>query len=157
MQSPGFSKFRGLMDTWDQYVLEEEAENNLRHFLDMHGLILFFKKDGDYFAAGEDSRVVFARLKNPDKDSAKGWEDEASFSATNLSKMVRGEPSTNVFDKDDIKKIKIVDKEKVLEDLKSNAAEKGSNLKAIRFIKLSIPTGGQDRDDAQNFLRTDEE
>lgn len=158
MESPGFSKFRGLMDLYDDYLLEEEDQEHLKHFLDMQGLILFFKKDGDYFGAGEDSRVVFARLKNPDDENSKGWEDEASFTATNLSKMVNGEPSTNIFDKEDIKNIKIVDRDDMVKKLSEKASASGTRLGSVRIIKFSRhDPDHSDRDDAPNFGRTDEE
>lgn len=146
------------MDLWDDYLLEEEDQESFKHFLDMQGLILFFKKDGDFFGAGEDSRVVFARLKHPDDDSSKGWEDEASFTATNLSKMVNGEPSTHVFSKSDIKKIRIVDRDDVVKQLSDKASASGTRLGAIKIIKFSRHDPDQsDRDDAPNFGRTDEE
>lgn len=146
------------MDIWDEYLLEQENDSKLRHFLDMQGLILFFKKGDEYFGAGEDSRVVFARLKNPDSDVSKGWGEEASFTATNLNKMVRGEPSTHVFSKDDIKKIKVVDRDDVVRELSSKAAEAGARLGAVKIIKIGrFDIGQGDRDDAPNFVRADEE
>lgn len=145
------------MDIWDDYLVEEEESNKIKHLLDAQGLILFFKKDGDYYGAGEDSRVIFARLKNPDKDTGKGWTDEASFTATNLNKLLRGQPSTHVFDKDDIKKIKVMDRDKVIDAIKDEAPEDGPKMGSVRIIKIGHFNPKHDRDDAPNFVRADEE
>jgi hypothetical protein len=155
LKSPDFLKFRVWLDK--NQALAEEESSKLKHFLDSQGLVLFFKKDKDYFGAGEDSRVVFARLKNPDEETPKGWEDEATFTATNLGKMVKGHPSTHVFDKDDIKKIKVVDKEQVIDSLKDTSHEGGARINAIRIIKFGHFGTNHDRDDAPNFVRADEE
>jgi hypothetical protein len=145
---------------WLQNVLREEQEiNKLKMFVDSQGLIFFFKKGKEYFGAGEDSRVVFAKMKNPDDDLPDGWGDEANFSATNLSKMVKGEPTTHIFSKSDLKKIKVVDREKVLdelEDTEGNATPKSGSIRIISFSSL-LNGIRKDRDAAPNFSRADEE
>ncbi len=146
------------MDQWNQSILEEEERNDIQHLIDSHGMILFFKKDKDYFGAGEDSRVVFARLKNPDEDTPSGWADEANFTAENLSKIMRGEPGQQVFDKSDLSKIKIMDKDKIVEELKKIPKEKGEHFNSIKVIKLSrLFSPNHSRDDAPNFTRADED
>lgn len=150
------------MDLWDDYLLEEEDANKLRHTLEAQGFVLFFKKGSEYFGASEDSRVVFARMKNPDDEMPDGWEDEASFSAINLNKLVKGEPAQHVFGKTDLKKIKIVDRDDVVEALKGEIDEdhpmKHGEPKfgAIRVIKITR-FQHHDRDEAPNFHRADEE
>lgn len=155
MESPGFSKFRDLMDIYDDFIVEEEEANKLNDFIDGNGLILFFKKGDSYFGAGEDSRVVFARLKNPDEDTPSGWEDDASFTAINLTKLANGEPAQHVFDRNDIKKMKIMDRDKVIDALRDESSETGIPIKvtSLRIIRV----GQKDRDAAPNFLRADEE
>lgn len=149
-------KFRQWFN--QQLLAEEEKDSKIRHFLDTQGLILFFKKDKDYFGADEDGRVVFARLKDPDDETPSGWADEATFSAANLSKMVQGQPSTHIFSKNDIKKIKVVDRDKVIDSLKDTESDGGVKMSAIRIVRIGHSFDGQhDRDDAPNFVRADEE
>jgi hypothetical protein len=133
---------------------EEERGNNIRHFIDSQGMILFFKKNDDYFGAGEDSRVIFAKLKHPDGETPSGWDDEATFTATNLSKLVKGQPSTHVFDKSDLKKIKVVDKEHVIDKLK-DVGDSNVQIGDIRIIRFGIRPNS-DRDEAPNFVRANE-
>lgn len=154
MESPGFSKFRSLMDIWDTYLLESDNETTIRNLIDQHGLIMFFKKDDDYFGCGEDGRIVFAKMKNPDEDMPEGWEDEASFTATNIGKMIHGEPSQQVFDSKTIKKLKVVDSDEVIEKLKNDATDAGKKLSSIKIIQMPAT---KDRDQAPNFTRTDED
>lgn len=156
LKSPGFSSFRPILDIWDQYLLEEENSNSIRHFLDLQGIVLFFKKGKDYFGATEDSRVIFARLKNPSDETSDGWEDEANFTATNLTKMVKGEPSDNVFDKEDIKEIRVVDQEKAISALASVSADAGKKFQPLKIMRSGNSFIHKDRDDAPNFVRTDE-
>lgn len=137
--------------------MTEEAADKLNHMFDSHGFILFFKKDGEYYGAGEDSRVVFAKLKNEDEDMGDGWDDEATFSAVNLKKLAQSDPSHHVFGKKDISKIKVVDRDDVVDALKDECGKSGPHdVGTIKIIKLSS-LFSKDRDEAPNFHRTDEE
>ena len=51
------------MDKWDNQVLHEKMIDN---FIDENGLLLFFTKGKDCFGAPEQSRLVFAKLKDDD-------------------------------------------------------------------------------------------
>ena len=73
-------------------------------------MLLFFKFHDEIFGCGEDGRIVFARIKNPDKDD-KEWGKEASFSALNLNKAINGENISSIFGKKDLKQMKIIDRE----------------------------------------------
>lgn len=149
------------MDLWDDYLVEEEESNKINGFIDANDMVFFFKKGDSYFGAGEDSRVVFARLKNPDRDSPEGWGEEATFTAVNMTKFVKGEPAQHVFDKSDIKKIKVVDRDKMIEDLKDEKGDGdipfGKLSAAVRIIRISRGLPNNDRDEAPNFSRADEE
>jgi hypothetical protein len=135
------------------FLSEQDNEDKIKHLIDGHNLILFFKKGDEYFGSGEDGRIVFARIKNPDEDTPDGWEDEASFSAFNLNKLAKGEPCQHVIDSNSIKKIKVVDREEVIEKLK-NSTESDSKPSGIQIIRFGIAK--KDRDEAPNFTRTDE-
>lgn len=159
MQSPGFSKFRELMDVWDGYLVENEVDNRVSELI--APFVFFFKRGSDIFGAGEDSRVVFAKMKHPDDELPSGWRDEANFTAHNLQKSVSGEPAQNVFSYKDLKKIKILDKDKVSEMLHKeveNLGEKAFPKKKSTFNLIDLSRFlKNDPDDAPNFTRADEE
>lgn len=158
LESPGFSKFRALMDVWDEYLLTEEIRGQIESMIDSANHVLFFKYKKEIFGAGEDSRVAFARMKNPDDEMPKNWEDEASFTADNLNKAIRGEPGTQVFHKENLKEIKILDRDKAVEQLQKVAEKAGgvSVKKQVHMLDLS-KLFHHDPDEAPNFVRADEE
>src|SRR5262245_43351002 len=107
---PAFSSFRKLMTTWDNYLEDEEKENSVRSLLDGQGLILFFRRGQSLFGAPEESRLTFARMKNPSDDDANL--DDATFLALNLLDALVGKAHRSIFHLKDIPKLKIVPKEK---------------------------------------------
>lgn len=115
-ESPSFSEFRSLMDRWDHFV---ESNKSLSELIDDHGLILFFKKDKEVYGAPEESRLIFAKLKTDKEDDPMqpGFLKEARFPAIKLSKLKsNGEEDSKevVFGAEDIKKIKVIDREEAL-------------------------------------------
>ena len=117
--SPGFSKFRELMDTWDKYCFFEEQEKSVHDLLDRHGMILFFKRGDDLFGAPEESRLIFAKLKSDDEDDPMmpGFRDEAKFLGINLLKSMFGSPEDsveNMFGQEDIPNIQVCDRDDVV-------------------------------------------
>lgn len=115
-KSPAFSKFRSLMDKWDNQVLHEKMIDN---FIDENGLLLFFTKGKDCFGAPEQSRLVFAKLKDDDQEcDEEGWRDEASFMALNLKDALMGDKKQHIFSNKDLGSIKIIDKNDLYERLK---------------------------------------
>lgn len=163
-RSPGFSEFRDLMDMWDIEIAESEYNNKIKSLVEGRGLILFFKKGDDIFGCDENSRVLFAKMKNPsnDEDLPKNWENDASFSANNLSRAIRGESTMSIFSKKDLKEIKVIDKEdaeSALLELAKGLGDKAfptgssSTLKILDLSRLFKP----DPDQSPNFVRADEE
>jgi len=140
---------------------EEELDGKINSLLDSEGFILFFKKDDDFFGVSEDGRIVFAKMKNPeDEDLPSGWEDEASFSAQNLTKKMKGEPATHLFKKEDLNSIKVMDREKMFAELKKIAEGLGDEAfkKDPGFRVIDIASLFQrEPDEAPNFVRADEE
>ena len=140
----GFSEFRDWIELADNFMLESEVDSKIDSLIDEQGIILFFKKDDDVYGCSEDGRVVFARIKNPDEDLPSGWEDEASFSAFNLNKMVRGEPGEHVLKKDDIEKLKVIEREEAVEELRKEAEKAGDKAfqkqGGLRFLKFKFPS-----------------
>jgi hypothetical protein len=107
------------MKTFLEYVqtIILEKAGNIESIIDNNDLMLFFKTKNEYFGGTEESRVVFARMKNPTSDNPAAWRKEASFSALNISKAVQGEKLEQVFGFKDLKSIKIVPKEDVIKAL----------------------------------------
>jgi hypothetical protein len=119
--SPAFSQFRGLMDIWDRHCVLQEAEKSIHDLMDRHGMILFFKKDDQIFGAPEESRLIFAKLKNdkPEDDDPMmpGFRDEAQFLGINLLKSMFGSPEDsveNIFNNKDIPNIRVCDRDEVV-------------------------------------------
>jgi len=150
LESLGFSSFRKIMDNWDAHLLKEADEDKLNALFDGLGIILFFEKDKEIFGSGEDGRVVFAKLKNPDDDLPSGWEDEASFSAHNLSKIAKGETAQHVFNKESLKDIQVLDKEEAVDQLRKELGDID--------IQISHISGTFDKDPAEapNFINAKE-
>lgn len=131
--SPGFSKFRELMDTWDKHCIIQEQKDKISDMLDSHELSLFFKKGEDYFGAPENSRIIFAKLKNDDDDEpmAPGFRDQAKFLALNLLKsMLGGEDSSEtMFGLNDIPSINVCDREEAIEKMLNHKPEEKKDKK----------------------------
>ena len=119
-KSPAFSSFRYLMDLYDEVLEEEAKENKVRSLLDGH--ILFFKKKAGIFGAPEESRVTFARLKNPEEDDVSGFQDEATFMALNLLDALTGKSSQSLFGFKDLPDIKVLDRDECEKILLKKAA-----------------------------------
>lgn len=139
--------------------ITEDAKEKIESMIDEGEYILFFKKGGDIFAASEDSRVAFAKMKNPDADMPRNWEEEASFTADNMDKMLRGEPGQHVFSKKDINEMKVMDREKVIEELGEKAQSLGDDAfprKGIKFIDIRS-LFHHDPDQAPNFVQANED
>ena len=136
--SPAFSSFRQLMDIWDENLEAEDKKNQIQRLVNGDNLILFFKKGGEVFGAPEESRVVFARMKNPDDEMPEGWFDDANFVAVNLVKALMGEKTTQMFSAKDLKSIKVVDKDSVENLLMKEPAKKPCTALVVR----QSPEGG---------------
>jgi hypothetical protein len=128
--SIGFSKFRDLMDTWDNYVFIENIEHEITKFLDHKQLLMFFKypagskdnkKEEKIYGASEDGRLGFARMKSPNPEDPEEYQD--NFTAYDLKSLLnhtedKEEVETiKIFDRKDLKKIKILNKDDVVKEL----------------------------------------
>lgn len=97
------------MLTWENFY-------KLSNKLDEEGYTLFFKKDGDYYAADEGNRILFAKIKGNDtEDLPKNLDNDVLFLAKNLSHPE--EDKLTRLSKKDIKKIKVCDKTEVVKFL----------------------------------------
>lgn len=109
MNSLNFSNFRELLDLWDN----AKDKFNKKCLLEDNDLAFFFKKDNILYGATENSRLIFAKMKNPDSDEKK-WSKDATFSAYNLEEE---KPNEIVFSLKDLNKIKVLDQEKAEKEL----------------------------------------
>lgn len=119
MNSPNFSNFRKLLDLWDN---TKDAFNK-KCLIEDNDLVFFFKKDKILYGASENSRLTFARMKNPEPEE-KTWSKDATFSAYNLEAE---KPNEIVFGPKDLEKIKILDQKKVEKELN----KKGKKMPSI--------------------------
>lgn len=119
MNSPNFSDFRALLDLWDDI----KDKFNKKCIVEDNDLMFFFKKDNVLYGASENSRLTFARMKNPEKEDS-AWAKDATFSAYNLEEE---KPSEIVFNKKDLEEIKVIDQEKAQKELD----KKGKKMPSI--------------------------
>jgi hypothetical protein len=147
-KSPAFSSFRILMDTWDTYLEEEEKENRVRSLLDGQGLIIFFSRGDSIFGAPEESRLTFARMKNPSEDDTNL--DDATFIALNLLDTLMGKPQQTMFKMQDISKLKILPKEKCEKILLKH-------VKKPKEPSAKIKKLGKEQGDEDGLIKIDDE
>lgn len=121
-ESPAFSSFRKLMDIWDANIIKEdkkkdEKQSKVKNIIDGKNLIMFFKKGDSIFGAPEESRIVFARLKNPDEEDPENWEDDANFNAFDLAKALSGDSVENLFSSADLPEIDVITRDEAENEL----------------------------------------
>jgi hypothetical protein len=112
--SPGFSSFRVLLDQWDSVQEDEKIDK----IADDENLCFYFSLDDCVFGSTEEGRLMFARMKHPEKEDGDKWVKEADFAGLNLEKAVGGEKSQRLFTHKDLKKIKVMSKEDAFERIK---------------------------------------
>ena len=160
-ETPAFSNFRNLMDTWDDHCFWEALESNIEQLLGGRGFIMFFKKDGEVFGAPEESRIMFARLKNPE-NGGNDLAEPGGFMAFNLLKSLMGDMSPNLFGPHDLGKIKVIDrddaekqlKKKVKNDDKKSPSGHPLRMVLTRMIQIVPRLGGpEDGEPAAKMLK----
>lgn len=132
--------------SFNNFIFKEfkknDEENKIRSLIDGSGMLFFFQFEKQIFGAGEDGRITFARIKNPNKED-KEWTKEASFNAVNLTKLMEGENSRSIFGQKDLNKIKVISSEKVV-----NLLHKKSNN-----MNIGLKVGQKDHK-PDNFIQT---
>lgn len=117
MQSLGFSDFRELLDRWDEAVDRQQIQD----MIEGNNFVFFFKRKNEIFGAPEESRLIFAKMKNPDKEASEDWAKEATFAAINFDRALKGEKVKSVFGEKDLSEIKVIEKDKAVELLVNKA------------------------------------
>jgi len=127
------------MDTWDESLLQEE-ENLIKSVANHPGFMLFFKKGDGLFAAPEESRVIFAKLKGQNDDEiTDDWKDEANFVALDLLKGLRGEKTPSLFSNRDMPEIELItDKECICDMLNKHAKKAPDPIAGLKKFLSSI-------------------
>jgi len=149
IQTPGFSKFRELLDLWDKQLIKEADESSIRSFLGANNLLLFFiyvdtdqetkKKVKTLYGTDENERILFSRMKDPKE--RKKIDNMEVFTAIDLKKAMKSSAGVDDenkttfkrgFNKNSIQNIKVVDEDYVVEKLKNYLktnpkVEKGSD------------------------------
>jgi hypothetical protein len=100
---------------------DAQKKNKIKNLLDNQNLIMFFTKNNKLFGAPEESRIVFAKMKNPegDEDMPDNWEDEANFMAHDLMNALTGQTTENIFTAKDLPLIKVLDRNQIEKQLMS--------------------------------------
>lgn len=109
----GFSDLSDYMRLWNTFLENEDLQNQIKILLDGQQLIFFFKKGKELYGTGEDGRVTFAKMKNPDEEHDDDWRKEASFVAVNLKRALEGIKVHNIFGGKDLDEIKVLDRDKM--------------------------------------------
>ncbi len=102
---------------------EEAIDDGINELIDGRGLILFFKKGNEVFGAPEESRIMFARMKQPRQDDEAGSPMDGGFLAFNLLKSLMGDPSPNMFGSGDLNKIHVIDRDDAEKHLKTKVKD----------------------------------
>jgi len=118
-------------------IYESTKKIKIKNLIDGQGLIMFFKKDNKIFGAPEESRIVFAKLKNPDEEDA-GWEDEANFSGYDLMQALQGNSVENLFSATDLPKIAILSRGQAEDALMNSPPPKNISLNPMKGTKDGI-------------------
>ena len=111
--------FRELIDQWDEAADSLQA----KALIETNSLILFFEKDKKIYGSPESSRVIFARMKNPDKDTPKEWLKDSNFVAFDLKKAMQGKKVEVLISYKDLNSIKILDESEAIKRLGKGTGE----------------------------------
>jgi len=112
--------FADLHHAWAEASEELDKERRIQNLIDDNGNFMFFFRKGDgLYGGAEESRIIFARMKNPDEETPEAWAREAFFPAYDLHKLVEEKPGAKtVFTYKDLPEIKVMDREDVRKQLR---------------------------------------
>ena len=120
--------------------VEEKTSSNkekIKAMLGTNDFVFFFEKNGEIYGSPEESRLMFARMKNPDPED-NDWVKEANFSGLNLNKALKGEKTESLFYHTDLTKIKILDQEEAYDKL-SKLATDTDKIKTVLSDEDELP------------------
>lgn len=107
-----------ILSIWEN-KLEDENKTKILKFINSEDLTFFFIFNNECYAASEDARLTFAKLKVPDEDYHPSWDEEASFLAFNITRGIKEDNiPKKLFYKKDLEEIKVKNKEDIEKILK---------------------------------------
>ena len=113
---------------WENEQNKKLIKNQVKTLLASEDFVMYFKKNGDVYACGEESRLTFARIKNPNDDDMVDL--ESNFMAVNLTKGLKNNTKVqNIFSNKDVKSIKIISEEEAEKTLISQVKGKVTDAK----------------------------
>jgi hypothetical protein len=112
------SKIISYWKTLWEAALSDQQKNKLKMMLDGGNLVFYFRYQNEVYGAGESSRVVFAKMKDPtDEDHTPGWLKETNFTATNLTQLGQGSASQMLFTDKELNKIDVLSRDEAMNAL----------------------------------------
>jgi hypothetical protein len=99
------------------FLEDQEKQSKVSSYLDENKYTLFFEYKKELYAADEDSRVVFAKIKNADEDLPRNWKEDIKFMAAKLIPSLKGQNSNHLFSYKDLKDISCVDRDEVIKKI----------------------------------------
>ncbi len=140
--------FLNMILDWEnvQEVMKEEDDRfvKAKMLVDGHDFIFYFICRHNIYGANENARGVFSVMKHPMDEP--GY-DEMSFSATNLSSAMKGEPKEEIFIYKDVHGIKVINKEVARHLLmKRHKKHKGKDHSKVQEKMRDIESHRQNKD-----------
>lgn len=94
-----------------------KKRDKISSYLDEKEYTFFFKYENKIYAATEESRLIFAKIKNEDEDLPSDWKNELKFSAIDLIKSLTEDIGARFFGYNNLKNIKNIDRETIIKKL----------------------------------------
>jgi len=99
------------------FLEDQEKQNKVSSYLDENKYTLFFEYKKDLYAAEEDSRLIFAKIKNEDEDLPRNWREDTKFMAVKLFPALKGQNSSHLFSYKSLPDIHVVDRDKIIKKI----------------------------------------
>lgn len=107
-----------------------ENQEKVSSYLDENKYTLFFEYKKDLYASDEDSRLIFAKIKNEDEDLPRNWKEDTKFIAVKLFSALKGQNSTHLFSHANLQEIHLIDRDEII-----NKIMKDKSYNDFRFSK----------------------
>ena len=111
MKSAQASEITEIINLWLETEKKEKDRapklDKIKTMLDANNFIFYFKRDNNIYAGPEESRVIFARMKNPEDDTNI---EDVNFLAIDLDRALEGERAETIMYFKDVPNIKIINR-----------------------------------------------
>lgn len=109
------NKFNNM--SFSFFLEKQERSAKINSYLDEKQYTFFFEYENEIYAATEDNRLVFAKIKCKDDDLPPDWKTEVKFLAIKLIPSLSGTESSKYFGFKELKKIKNLDKDEIVKKI----------------------------------------